>query len=153
MGPERSASRTPAVAERRPAVAVRAPVAAAAPAGAALQQRLGNQGAQAFATQVVARSCAPGGPLPGGASNGAFSISHPADAHEREAEHVADVVMRSADPALTTTSTPAATLQRACAECEEEMSAREHGDHEGDDATHVHRSASDSGASQVSAPV
>ena len=55
-----------------------------------MQQRLGNQGAQAFATQVVARACAPGGPLVGGASAGQFSISPPDDAHAREAERVAD---------------------------------------------------------------
>lgn len=127
MGHERNASHTPAVAERRPA-AVRvpvAPVARATPTGAALQQRLGNQGAQAFATQVVARASAPGGVM-GGASLGALSISRPDDAHEREAERVADVVMRSAEAGAVSTTASPRTVHRACAECEEEMATREH---------------------------
>lgn len=137
MRHEPPAPRTKAATERRPAI-VRAPVTAfagAAPTGAGLQQRLGNHGAQAFAAQVVARSST-GNASAGGAPGGQFSLSHPDDAHEREAERVADVVMRSVEQGAS-----APTVQRMCAECDEELSER------------VDRSASGGHATQVASPV
>jgi hypothetical protein len=144
MGPERNASRTPAVA-RRP-VPVRTPIVPAAravPTGTVLRQRLGNQGTQALATRVVARAAAPKSMPDGAAAVGGFSISHPDDAHEREAERVADVVMRSADPGAVSPSAASPTVQRTCAACEEELSER----------AQVDRSAAASGASDAPTPV
>jgi hypothetical protein len=156
MGPERIASRTPAVAERRPAM-VHAPLVPAAHAtrtGAMLQQRLGNQGARAFAAQVVSRAGDAGGVL-GGASLGEFSVSHPDDAHEREAERVADVVMRSAEPGAVPTTASTPSVQRACAKCEVEMEAHDSsGTAEG--AAHLNRAGSGSeseGATQVASNI
>jgi hypothetical protein len=120
-----------------------------------LQQRLGSHGAQLFAAQVVARSSAPGGTLGGVTSAGPFSLSHPGDAHEREADRVADVVMRTTERGSTSTSPSIPPVQRACAGCEKEISTRERADQPvvAGDTTHVHRSASAGGASQASAPV
>lgn len=158
MVQDRTALRKAAVVERRPAVpdtTQRNAVAVAPSPARALQQRLGNHGAQLFAAQVVARSSAPNGPLGGGTSAGPFSLSHPDDAHEREADRVADVVMRTTVRGSTSTSPSMPTVQRVCADCEEEISTRERADHTfvAGDPTHAHRSASAYGASQVSAPV
>lgn len=158
MAQDRITLRSPAAIPRRPPAATtiqRSPVAVAPSPAQVLQQRLGNHGAQLFAAQVVARSCPPGGPLGGGTSAGPFSLSHPGDAHEREADHVADVVMRTAVRASTSTSPSIPTVRRVCADCKEEISTRERADQPvvPGDTTHVHRSASAGGASQVSAPV
>lgn len=153
MGHPQNVSRTPAVAERRPSAAVLAPVSRVAPAGVALQQRLGNLGTQTFGTRVVARACDPAVPLVGVASDSPFSLSHPNDAHEREAEHVADVVMRSAGVGSNTVSSARPSVHRACAECEEAISARAHGDQAADEAPQVRRSASSSESGKVSKPV
>jgi uncharacterized protein DUF4157 len=90
-----------------------------------------------------------------GPGAGQLSISEPGDAHEREADSVADVVMRTTVRGSTSTSPSTPTVQRVCADCEEEISPRERADQpvNAGDATHVHRSASKYGASQVSAPV
>jgi hypothetical protein len=158
MAEERAWIRKPAVTERRREVASRghpSVATAAASAGRTLQQRLGNHGAQLFAAQVVARSSAPGGPLGGGTSAGPFSLSHPDDAHEREADRVADIVMRTTMRGSTSTSPSMLTVQRVCADCDEGISTRERADQPvvAGDATHVHRSASTYGASLVSGPV
>lgn len=132
MDGDRKLVRAPAV-ERRPAVAARAPVAAVGrvgPVGAGLQQRLGNLGTQALGAQVVSRSCA-GCTSTRAASSGQLSVSQPSDASEREAERVADVVMRmpaaaptfaSISSALAPLSAPA--IQQSCAVCEAEHARR-----------------------------
>jgi hypothetical protein len=94
---ERASLRKPA-AVRRPAIASRIqPVAATAratPVARTLQQRLGNQGTQALAAHVVARAGASGsGAARSVGAARTLSISRPGDAHEREAESVADAVM------------------------------------------------------------
>jgi hypothetical protein len=148
--------RKPAVVERRAAAKARPVAAAAHPVRVpgTWQRQLGNRGTQALAARVVARSSAPG-PLPGGGpSTGAFSLSHPDDAHEREAERVADAVMRPAvQRSPVSPSVP--TVQRACAHCEEEMSARGGRDHSApaSDATPVHRSPRADRSSEISEPV
>jgi len=128
MDGDRKSVRAPVV-ERRTAVAARAPMAAmgrVGPVGAGLQQRLGNLGTQAFAAQVVARSCASGCTSTSAKSSAQLSVSQPGDASEREAERVADVVMRMPAPASTPSSPRLASasaggvVQRRCAECEEE---------------------------------
>lgn len=171
MAKEPASVRKPSVVERRQAVTPRTPTVAAAPrsipAVRSLQQRLGNRGTQALAAQVVARSSAPGNTTTSGVANGQLALSHPGDAHEREAESVADKVMRMAEatsPDLinshsvrgaTSTSLYLPKVQRICADCEEAISTRERTDQPGvaGAATHVQRSASAYGASQVSAPV
>src|SRR5882672_8894955 len=64
---------------------------------AALQQRFGNQGARTLAAQVIARSTQPGVASTSNATAGQLSISQPGDAHEREADRVADVIMRTTE--------------------------------------------------------
>jgi hypothetical protein len=158
MAADRSVQRASAAVERRPPAAAttqRNAVAAAPAPSRALQQRLGNRGAQLFAAQVVSRSAAPGGPSGGGTPAGPFSLSHPDDAHEREADRVADVVMRATERAPTSTSPHGPAVQRVCKHCEEEISTRERIQQPvvADEAAAVHRSASAPGAGQVSAPV
>jgi hypothetical protein len=92
-----------------------------------LRQRLGNQGVQALAAGVIARSAATDVASSNGASSAQPSISQPGDAHEREADWMADIVMRMPAPV----SAPSASaqrigtaaggeVQRMCAECDEE---------------------------------
>lgn len=157
MASDRTTLRTTAAIQRRPPAVTttqRSAVAVGPSPAQVLAKRLGNHGAQLFAAQVVARSCAPGGSLGGGTSAGPFSLSHPDDAHEREADRVADVVMRTTVRGSTSTSPSMPTVQRVCADCEEEISTRERADQPvfAGDATHVRRSASADGASQVLAP-
>ena len=92
----------------------------------ALRQRLGNQGAQAFAARA-ARSATSGPALTSEGTAGQLSISQPRDVQEREAERVADVVMRVPELAsMPSNSSPlavgsaGAVVQRLCADCEEE---------------------------------
>ena len=132
MAEKHALLRKPDVTERRPAAAARRPVTAAAaarppPAARRVQQRLGNQGAQALAAQVVARSSRPGATAASGAATGQLSLSRPGDAHEREAERVADKVMRMAEPAPglpgiagVSAPEPASLVHRRCAACDEE---------------------------------
>lgn len=127
MAENRVPGRKPTATEQRPAALSRTPAvtAAARPVAAArsLQQRLGNRGTQALAAQVAARSGRPGGTATGGTATGRFSLSQPGDAHEREAESVADKVMGMTDTSTTLPrgSAPArAVIQRRCAACEEE---------------------------------
>lgn len=131
MNGERKVVRVSAV-ERRPAMAARAPAPEArlGSAGSGLRQRLGNQGTQAVAAHIVARSSAVAAAPASGIATGSLSISQPGDAHEREAERMADIVMRMPAPASTqsripfTTGAPAdGAIQRRCAECEEESRA------------------------------
>lgn len=170
MAEERASVRKPAVAEQRPAAASRTPSGAAAarpiPVARSLQQRLGNQGTQAFAAQVVAKSSAPSDTTTSGTATG-LSLSQPGDAQEREAESVAEKVMRMAEPGppslidsqsvrgSTSTSPSISTVQRLCADCENEKSKRERADLPvvAGDAALVSRSADADGTRQVSAPV
>lgn len=72
---------------------------------------------------MVARSGEPGSTTAGGAATGQFSLSRPGDAHEREAERVADEVMRMTDtstPPAPGSVTAGAPVQRRCAACEDE---------------------------------
>jgi hypothetical protein len=159
MADERASVRKPAVAERQRAAAVpkaHSIAGAARPksVAGALQHRLGNRGTHVLAAQMGARSATPGLAANGGASVGQLSISHPDDAHEREADRIADRVMRMAvSPSWISPSMPE--VHRACSQCEEEMSERERRAPRGtaDDATSVPRSSSGSDTSHVPASV
>jgi hypothetical protein len=126
MVEERASVRKPAVTERREQVAARSsPVATAHSVSAArtLQQRLGNRGTQAVAARIVARSSGPSAAPARATGIGALSISQPGDAHEREADSVADKVMRMAEPPSAPDASSGSTravVQRLCTECEEE---------------------------------
>jgi hypothetical protein len=131
MADEPASVRQPAVAERRAAAAPRqSPLAAAArpiPIGRTLQQRLGNQGTQTFAARLIARASTPDGAATGGGALGSLSISQPGDAPEREAESVADAVMRMAKPASKPSNgspvmsvSPGATIERRGSEREQD---------------------------------
>lgn len=121
--------RKPAGMERRQAASRTSTVAAAVhpmPVARRLQQRLGNRGTQALAAQVVARSSARGIAPTSSAGTGQLTLSQPGDAHEREAESVADKVMRMATPArgLSANSSVsntmcASAIHRRCAACDE----------------------------------
>ncbi|MET4023190.1 DUF6861 domain-containing protein [Bradyrhizobium sp. S3.2.12] len=132
MSEERASMYKPTVAERRSSAALRAQpgVAAVRPMTAVrtLQQRLGNQGTQAFAAQqAVARSGASGMASTSGAATAQLSVSQPGDPQEREAENVADRILRMPQPAPqlsgvapAPTFSPTPIVQRRCAVCEEE---------------------------------
>ena len=81
----------------------------------ALKQRLGNQGVRRLMTEIVgqpkgrAQTHAP-------AIQAKLTIDQPGDAHEREADRVADAVMR-----MPATTTSPERVQRVCTECEEEQ--------------------------------
>jgi hypothetical protein len=131
---ESGSVRKPAVAERQAPVAAHiSPVAATArplPMARALQQRLGNRGTQAVASRIVARSCAPSAASASASGIGSLSISQPGDAHEREAESVANAVMRMPQQLLgppRASLTPAQTgavIHRRCSACEDEPTHR-----------------------------
>jgi hypothetical protein len=113
MADERASLRKPAVAERRAAATRTNPFAATArPVARALQQRLGNRGTQAIASRIVARSGALSAAQTNTAGIGPLSISEPGDRHEREADQMADIVMRM--PASSSM------IQRRCTACKEE---------------------------------
>jgi hypothetical protein len=129
MADERSSIDKKAVAERRSAAVSRAPSgregAGPMPLARSVQQRLGNRGAHALARQVVASSGSPGAAAAGGAATGQLSLSHPGEAREREAESVADHVMRMTESAATRsvnsyvpTQVSAPIVYRLCAACE-----------------------------------
>src|SRR5262245_55690954 len=93
---------TKSVVKQQPATALQRSAATfAAPSPArALQQRLGNRDMRDFAGQVVAMTSAPGVTSTSvtstsGAAMGQSLLSQPGDVHEREADRVADVVMRT----------------------------------------------------------
>lgn len=131
MAEQRLSAHRPAVAPQRQALAARASPAAAVPsripASRAVQQRLGNLGTQALAAQVVARSAVSRLEAPTSAPRGTLAISHPADPAEREAERVADTIMRMAAPVSpeSANATPAQAVrtglvQRRCSQCMDE---------------------------------
>ena len=131
MAKERALLRKPAAGERRPAAAVVRAASKAAPSHAmpparTLQHRLGNQGTQAFAARAVARAAAPGMPSAGGAATGQLSVSQPGDAHEVEADRMADAVMSAPSPHTNANITASpqtasrATTHRTCAQCDDE---------------------------------
>lgn len=167
MAEERISVRKPAVAERRTTVVPRTLAVTAAarsiPIARSLQQRLGNQGAQAFAAQVVARSSGPGDTATSGAATRQLTLSQPGDAQEREADSVADRVMRMREPTSPALSNPPSargstsilTMERVYTDCEAVVSTHERTDQLpfSDDTMHVHRSAGAYGSRQVSASV
>jgi hypothetical protein len=98
MADERVLNRQAAPAARRAVASARATVAPVAvralPASHSLQQRLGNQGTHALATQLVARSPEPKSGPGCCAGCGQLTVSKPGDTMEIEADRVADAVMR-----------------------------------------------------------
>lgn len=89
-----------------------------------LKQRVGNQAIQRLMGEAtghsngVAQTRSP-------AIQAKMSVSQPGDFHEREADRVADAVMRMPSAEATgasraSTTTPGAVVQRRCASCEEE---------------------------------
>ena len=156
MSHDRAPLQAKAATGRKPAATIQRSAASAAPSPArALQQRLGNRGTHALATQVVAMASAPGATSTSRAAMGQLSVSHPDDAHEREADRVAETVMGTTVQGSPSTSPSMPTVQRVCADCEEQISTRERVDQPviAGDVTHVHRSANANGASQMSEPV
>jgi hypothetical protein len=124
MAQDRTTLRASPAIQRRPAVSNSVQRNAESPRSSTrvLQERFGNRGAQRFAAQALARSSAPGAPSAGVTSAGALSISHPDDAHEREADRMADQVMRMPEPKSLSAVPPARqTIQRGCVECEGEV--------------------------------
>jgi hypothetical protein len=127
MDGDRKLVRVPVV-ERRSVVAARAPVVAVGrvgSVGASLQQRLGNRGTQTVAGHIVARFCEATAAPAKAARSGSLSISQPGDAHEREADSVADKVMRMTEAPsapLASRGLPSAVIQRRCTTCEKEAS-------------------------------
>jgi Domain of unknown function (DUF4157) len=131
MGDARAAVPKPAAVVRKAAAVTRAPASVArtrAAAAGSIQRRLGNQGAQALGSQLVSRKAA-------------LSISQPDDAHEREAESVADAVMRMPAPAPSNPAvaramdTGGAVVHRRCSACaQEEESERRVNRHASADA-------------------
>jgi peptidoglycan hydrolase-like protein with peptidoglycan-binding domain len=104
--------------------------------------------AQSFAPgRLVQRasSCACGGGCPlctaEAQTQPKLTISEPGDSFEREADRVADQVMRMADPQVRAVPAPP-TVQRACAACEEEEKAK----------LQAKRRSSDAGPPAASAP-
>ena len=112
MASERKLPTSAAAIKRRPALSgpMQRSVAAAAPSPAhTLQQRLGNRGTRTF----IDSRWRPAQPK--------LAVSTPGDPFEREADRVAEQVMRTADPSppeIRRLDRPPA--QRVCAECEEE---------------------------------
>lgn len=87
--------RSPAGLAERPAV----------PTQVALRRRVGNAGWQ----QVLQAK---------------LTVSHPDDAYEREADRVADTVLRMPDPAAGVDGVTPPALQRHCPDCREELQRR-----------------------------
>jgi hypothetical protein len=139
------AERNPASIERRrvgaAAIARSATVQAAPSALRALRQRLGNQATLALVNRAsngsdaVGRGLAPRESLEAvrtDAIQAELMISHPADASEREADQVADAVMRMSESGLRSTnicptcaSMRPASVQRVCADCDDDVPQRE----------------------------
>jgi hypothetical protein len=83
-----------------------------------LQRRLGNQGTQALVDHLGTSHCV----------QAKLAVSQPGDPYEREADRVADAVMRMPEPASSIGSSVAGVgretiVQRLCTECEEEGKA------------------------------
>jgi outer membrane protein OmpA-like peptidoglycan-associated protein len=128
---EPNVDRKPADIDRRPRSPLRITDRSSAPEPSranALRQRAGNRGVQ----QLVSKPAEPG--RSSGAALAARSLpiqtkltmSEPGDAHEREADRVADAVMRMPANAEADKSTAASNgspvkVQRICADCDEEQ--------------------------------
>ncbi|SDJ22521.1 protein of unknown function [Paraburkholderia steynii] len=128
MDEERASVRRPGVARRPPALPARANsdavVTGSTPAARTLHRRLGNQGTQAFAARLAAKSG-----VPAAASvatppiQASLTVSQPGDPYELEADRVADSVMRMPTPStqapgISTVSAAGPALRRSCATCE-----------------------------------
>jgi len=89
-----------------------------------LRQRLGNRGVQRLMSEIANHSTG-SAQIRSPAIQVSLSVSQPGDAHEQDADRVADAVMRMpassmhAAPSVTSTATIPG-VQRMCAECEEE---------------------------------
>jgi len=79
----------------------------------ALRQRVGNQGIQRLMSDTLRSH-----PI-----QAKLTVSEPGDAHEREADRVADAVMRmpANDVAIVASNASPAKVQRMCTDCEEEQ--------------------------------
>ena len=131
---EPALDRKPAFVDRRSSIAsaIAGKSMESQPAGAnALRSRVGNQGMQKLIDQSSAQGSESSVIRPGVTIQAKLTINQPGDAHEQEADRVADAVMRipepmtsirGAAPVSSTTSLPA--VQRLCAECDEERSQR-----------------------------
>lgn len=92
----------------------------------ALRHRLGNQGIQRLIGEISGNSNG-AAPLRSPAVRTNLTISQPGDAHEQEADRVADAVMRmpaaevSEGPLVPRPASTTPIAQRLCAECEEEQ--------------------------------
>ncbi len=125
------------VAARRPASAAPASSGAAvrpAPLVRRLQQRLGNHGTQALTARIAAEA---GGPTvassPSTTIQTSLAISQPGDRYEREADRIADIVMRmpaapSEIPDISAASSARPPVRRACVVCK---AVNEHGNASG----------------------
>jgi hypothetical protein len=114
--------------ERRPlppSVVARKSGAAESSGADTLRQRLGNRGVQRLIGAIDGDRTSSEQTRP--AIQAKLSVSQPGDVHEREADRVADAVMRMSGTEtvdrLAVPSTASLTVQRLCTECEEE---REH---------------------------
>ena len=96
------------------------------PSGAyTLRQRLGNQGTQRLMSEIIGQSNR-GAQTRSSAIQAKLTISQPGDEHEREADRVADAVMRmpateGIDKSRMASTALPAKVQRLCTECEEEQ--------------------------------
>ena len=90
-----------------------------------LRQRIGNQGVQRLMSDIVSHSKG-SAPLRSPSIQTKLIVSQPTDAHEREADRVADAVMRMPATEVANKSAGASTtsppkVQRLCADCQEEQ--------------------------------
>lgn len=148
MPESRASTRAPAVVHRKPAAAARANATAVTarpvPATRNLQQRIGNSGTQALAARATTRSLSTPMPL----VQTSLTVSQPGDPYEKEADSVADKVMRMPAsqslpaPDISAAPATAAPVRRACAECKQEM-----------EEEHVQRQQADAAVPQVTPAV
>jgi hypothetical protein len=95
--------------------------------GNVLRQRAGNQAVQQLMReQMESGRSSGGGPLRSLPIQAKFTVSEPGDAHEREADHVADAVMRMpaneiADKPIVASNASPPDVQRMCTDCDEEQ--------------------------------
>lgn len=93
----------------------------------ALRQLVGNQGIQRLMRELSSGNSSGFAPLRAPSIQTKLAISKPGDAHEQEADRVADAVMRAPATDGTCTSAVASTtvlpakVQRLCTECEEDQ--------------------------------
>jgi hypothetical protein len=117
----------------------------------ALRQRVGNQGIHKLMAERAESGRASGvAPLRCLPIQTKLTVSEPGDAREREADHVADAVMRMpanqvADKPIVTSASPPPGVQRMCADCDEEQKHKA--------SSQVQRKAQGTATPALSAPV